>query len=128
MIRVGVVEDQNLVREGLERLLLLTPDIRVTMQASDGRDAVRLLHDASLDLLLLDLRMPEMDGIALLEEACRVKSKMPCIILTTFDDDDYILEGIRLGAKGFLMKDVSLSTLSEAIRTVAAGGSYCNPR
>jgi len=127
MIRVGVVEDQNLVREGLERLLLLTPDIRVTQHAVDGRDALRLLHDDSLDVLLLDLRMPEMDGIALLEEACRRRAEIPCIILTTFDDDDYILEGIRLGAKGFLMKDVSLATLSDAIRTVAAGGTLLQP-
>lgn len=127
MIRVGVVEDQNLVREGLERLLLLTPDIRVTRHAVDGRDALCLLQDESLDVLLLDLRMPEMDGIALLEEACRRKAQIPCIILTTFDDDDSILDGIRLGAKGFLMKDVSLATLSDAIRTVAAGGTLLQP-
>jgi len=127
MIRVGVVEDQNLVREGLERLLLLTPDIRVTQHAVDGRDALRFLQDESLNVLLLDLRMPEMDGIAFLEEAWRRRAEIPCIILTTFDDDDYILEGIRLGAKGFLMKDVSLVTLGDAIRTVAAGGTLLQP-
>jgi DNA-binding NarL/FixJ family response regulator len=127
MIRVGVVEDQNLVREGLERLLLLTSDIRVTQHAVDGRDALRFLQDESLNVLLLDLRMPEMDGIAFLEEAWRRRAEIPCIILTTFDDDDYILEGIRLGAKGFLMKDVSLVTLSDAIRTVAAGGTLLQP-
>jgi len=127
MIRVGVVEDQTLVREGLERLLLLTPDIRVARLASDGREALALLTDESLDVLLLDLRMPEMGGLDVLQNASRLETTVPCIILTTFDDDTAILEGIRLGAKGFLMKDVSLSTLSDAIRTVAQGGTLLQP-
>lgn len=127
MIQVGVVEDQTLVREGLKRLLLLTPDIRVTMDAADGRDGLRLLNEPSLQVLLLDLRMPEMDGIALLREAAHRKVKLPCILLTTFDDDEDILEAIRLGARGVLKKDVSLGTLSEAIRTVSAGRTLMQP-
>jgi DNA-binding NarL/FixJ family response regulator len=117
MIRVGVVEDQMLVREGLECLLTLTADIRVTKSASNGREAAGFFFDGDLDVLLLDLRMPEMGGIELLRAVSGSSPSVPCIILTTFDDDASILEGIRLGARGFLMKDVSLTTLSEAIRT-----------
>ncbi len=127
MIRVGVVEDQTLVREGLERLLLLTPDIRVVMRGSDGREGMQLLTDSSLDVLLLDLRMPEAGGMDVLHEAERVGAKIPCIILTTFDDDEDILECIRLGARGVLKKDVSLETLSGAIREVHAGGTLHRP-
>ncbi|MEK6399141.1 MAG: response regulator transcription factor [Terriglobus sp.] len=127
MIRVGVVEDQTLVREGLERLLLLTPDIRVVMRGSDGREGMQLLTDSSLDVLLLDLRMPEADGMDVLREAQRTGAKIPCIILTTFDDDEDILECIRLGARGVLKKDVSLETLSSAIREVHAGGTLHRP-
>jgi DNA-binding NarL/FixJ family response regulator len=127
MIRVGVVEDQMLVREGLECLLTLTADIRVTKSASNGREAAGFFFDGDLDVLLLDLRMPEMGGIELLRAVSGSSPSVPCIILTTFDDDASILEGIRLGARGFLMKDVSLTTLSDAIRTVAAGGTLQQP-
>jgi len=127
MIRVGLVEDQMLVREGLECLLMLTPDIRVIRCASNGREGAALFSDLTLDVLLLDLRMPEMSGIELLHFVANASQRVPCIILTTFDDDESILEGIRLGAKGFLMKDVSLNTLSDAIRIVAGGGTLHQP-
>jgi DNA-binding NarL/FixJ family response regulator len=127
MIRIGVVEDQTLVRDGLERLLMLTPDIRVTVNASDGHEGARLLESGEIDVLLLDLRMPESNGVELLREANRMGSKIPCIVLTTFDDDDDILQCIRLGAKGILRKDVTLETLSNAIREVHAGGTLHMP-
>lgn len=126
MIRVGVVEDQTLVREGIERLLLLTPDIRVAMLANDGEQGMALLHEP-LDVLLLDLRMPGKSGVDVLREAARTASTIPCIVLTTFDDDQDIIECIRLGARGVLQKDVSLDTLSEAIRYVSSGGTLHLP-
>jgi DNA-binding NarL/FixJ family response regulator len=126
LIRVGVVEDQTLVREGIERLLLLTPDIRVAMLANDGEQGMALLHEP-LDVLLLDLRMPGKSGVDVLREAARTASTIPCIVLTTFDDDQDIIECIRLGARGVLQKDVSLDTLSEAIRYVSSGGTLHLP-
>ncbi len=123
---MGVVEDQTLVREGIERLLLLTPDIRVAMLANDGEQGMALLHEP-LDVLLLDLRMPGKSGVDVLREAARTASTIPCIVLTTFDDDQDIIECIRLGARGVLQKDVSLDTLSEAIRYVSSGGTLHLP-
>ncbi len=127
MIRVGVIEDQTLVREGLERLLMLTPDIRVTMRANDGEQGIALLHKADLDVLLVDLRMPGKNGVDVLREAARSKAQIPCIVLTTFDDDQDLLDCIRLGARGVLQKDVSLDTLSDAIRRVFTGGTLHLP-
>jgi DNA-binding NarL/FixJ family response regulator len=127
MIHVGLIEDQTLVREGLERLLMLTPDIRVAMRASDGEQGLALLQEPSLDVLLVDLRMPGKNGVDVLREAATRESSVPCILLTTFDDDDDILECIHSGARGVLRKDVSLDTLSNAIRTVHAGGTLLMP-
>jgi DNA-binding NarL/FixJ family response regulator len=127
MIRVLLVEDQTLVSEGLEMLLNLAEDIRVVARAADGIEALRRMQEQSLDLVLLDVRMPKMNGIDVLREMKAKALAVPTILLTTFDDDTALLEGIRLGAKGYLLKDVSLKTLTEAIRLVAGGGSMINP-
>jgi DNA-binding NarL/FixJ family response regulator len=127
MIHVGLIEDQTLVREGLERLLMLTPDIRVAMRACDGEQGLTLLQESSLDVLLVDLRMPGKNGVDVLRESATRESSVPCILLTTFDDDDDILECIHFGARGVLRKDVSLNTLSDAIRQVHAGGTLLMP-
>jgi DNA-binding NarL/FixJ family response regulator len=127
VIRVGVVEDQTLVREGLERLLMLTPDIRVTMRANDGEQGIALLRATDLDVLLVDLRMPGKNGVDVLREAERIKANIPCIVLTTFDDDQDLLDCMRLGARGVLQKDVTLDTLSDAIRLVFTGGTLHLP-
>lgn len=127
MIRVLIVEDQNLVREGLEMLLKVAKDIQVAGRAADGVEALQRIKDSNPDVLLLDVRMPKMNGIELLREMRAKAIPVPVILLTTFDDDDALLEGIRLGAKGYLLKDVSLTTLTEAIRLVAAGGSMISP-
>jgi DNA-binding NarL/FixJ family response regulator len=128
MISLCLVEDQSLVREGLRSLLHLTEDIRVTGQAVDGIEALEVLSADRPDVVLLDLRMPRLDGLGVLRELGRRGGDAPpVIILTTFDDDDAILEGLRLGARGYLLKDVSFETLTEAVRIVAAGGSMINP-
>lgn len=127
MIRVLLVEDQTLVSEGLEMLLNLAEDIRVVARAADGIEALRRMQEQNLDLVLLDVRMPKMNGIDVLREMKAKALAVPTILLTTFDDDTALLEGIRLGAKGYLLKDVSLKTLTEAIRLVAGGGSMINP-
>lgn len=125
MIRVCLVEDQTLVREGLENLLNLTTDIRVVARAADGVEATQVIRQCKPDVLLLDVRMPKMNGVELLR--AMGESVPPTILLTTFDDDKALLEGIRLGAKGYLLKDVSFVRLTEAIREVAAGRTLINP-
>jgi DNA-binding NarL/FixJ family response regulator len=127
MIRVLLADDQTLVREGLVRLLALTDDIIVVEAAIDGEDALEKLHASSPDVLLLDVRMPRQSGIDVLRVLQAAGDATPAILLTTFDDDAALLEGIRLGAKGYLLKDVSLATLTEAIRLVARGGTMINP-
>ena len=127
MIRVLIVEDQTLVCEGLKMLLNLAEDIQVIEHAADGVEALHCMQKHTPDLVLLDVRMPTMNGIEVLREMKERELSFPVILLTTFDDDDALLEGIRLGAKGYLLKDVSLAKLTEAIRLVAAGGSMISP-
>jgi DNA-binding NarL/FixJ family response regulator len=127
MIRVCLVEDQTIVRLGLRTLLGLVPDIEVVAEASDGNEALSVIADARPDIVLLDLRMPGRDGIAVLIDLAAAGTLPPTIVLTTFDEDALLLAALRAGAKGFLLKDVSLERLTEAIRTVAAGGTMVQP-
>lgn len=127
MIRVLLVEDQTLVREGIERLLSLTDDISVVERAADGEEGLEKLRKSSPDVVLLDVRMPKMTGIEFLRSLREADDVTPTILLTTFDDDSALLNGIRLGAKGYLLKDVSLAKLTEAIRLVANGGTMISP-
>jgi DNA-binding NarL/FixJ family response regulator len=127
VIRVLLVEDQTLVREGLEKLLSLTDDISVVDRAMDGEEGLEKLRKSSPDVVLLDVRMPKMTGIEFLQALQEAGDLTPIILLTTFDDDSALLNGIRLGAKGYLLKDVSLAKLTEAIRLVAQGGTMISP-
>ncbi len=127
MIRVALVDDQTLMRNGLRRLLDLTPDIQVVAEAADGEEALAVLAGSPPDVLLLDVRMPRLGGVALLRCLREEERLPPTILLTTFDDDGALLEGIRAGARGFLLKDVSFERLTEAIRRVAAGETLIRP-
>src|SRR5499426_2297738 len=127
MIRVLIIEDQTLVREGLEKLLDLADDITVVERAIDGTDGLQKLRQTSPDVVLLDVRMPKMTGIEFLQALREMGDSTPTILLTTFDDDSALLNGIRLGARGYLLKDVSLAKLTEAIRLVAGGGTMISP-
>ncbi len=127
MIRVLLVDDQTLMRKGLRGLLDLTEDIRVVAEASDGEEALQVLEDAAPDVVLLDVRMPQLSGVDLLKRLRQEERLPPTILLTTFDDDAALLEGIRAGARGFLLKDVSFERLTEAIRRVAAGETLIRP-
>ncbi|MES2323536.1 MAG: response regulator transcription factor [Pseudomonadota bacterium] len=125
MIRVVLVDDQMLVRSGIRGLLELTPDIRVVAEAADGLEAVAVIAATQADVLLLDVRMPQCTGIELLRAQ---QGKLPpTILLTTFDDDEALFDGMRAGAKGFLLKDISLERLAEGIRSVAAGQTLFRP-
>ncbi len=127
MIRVFLVEDQAIVRQGLRSLLDLVDDIEVVGEAADGDEAVAEIPGAAPDVVLLDLRMPKLDGLGVLEQLDKSGRLPPTLILTTFDDDSSLLESIRAGAKGFLLKDVSLDQLANAIRTLAGGGTMIQP-
>ncbi len=127
MIRVCLVEDQALVRRGIRTLLELVDGVEVIAEAADGPSAVETIVGCEPDVVLLDLRLPGLDGIGVLRALAERGSLPPTIILTTFDDETLVLEGIRAGARGFLLKDVSLDRLAEAIRTVATGGTALQP-
>jgi DNA-binding NarL/FixJ family response regulator len=127
MIRVMLVDDQNLVRKGVRSLLELSTEIEIVAEAADGAEAIRLLPDVNPDVVLLDMRMPGMSGIDVLQTLAKNDAVPPTIILTTFDDDELVLAGIKAGARGYLLKDVSLEDLVEAVKTVADGGSIVKP-
>lgn len=125
MIRVVLVDDQLLVRSGIRGLLALTPDIRVVAEAGDGLEATAAIAQASPDLVLLDMRMPTCSGIELLRR--HGATLPPTIVLTTFDDDEALFDCMRLGARGFLLKDISLERLADGIRRVVAGETLFRP-
>lgn len=127
MIRVLLVDDQTLVRQGVRSLLELAADLEVVAEAEDGEAALRLIPEHAPDVVLLDMRMPRLSGLEVLERLHASGQLPPTLILTTFDDDALVLDGIRAGAKGYLLKDVSLEVLLSAIRTLAAGGSLIQP-
>ena len=127
MIRVCLVDDQTLVRQGVRSLLELSSNIRVIAEASDGKQAVEVIPQIKPDVVLLDMRMPVMSGLETLQHLSERNELPPTIILTTFDDDQLVLAGIKAGARGYLLKDVSLEQLVTAIETVASGGSLVQP-
>ena len=127
MIRVCLVEDQTIVRQGLRSLLALNPDIEIVAEASDGQEAVEAIEREKPDVVLLDLRMPKLDGLGVLQRLRERGTSRPTLILTTFDDDTMLFEAVRAGAKGWLLKDVSLERLTDALRVVANGGTCIEP-
>jgi DNA-binding NarL/FixJ family response regulator len=127
MIKVMLVDDQNLVRKGVRSLLELSEEIEVIAEAADGREAVRTIPEVKPDVVLLDMRMPEMSGLDVLLALSEAGTLPPTIILTTFDDDELVLAGIKAGARGYLLKDVALAELVNAVKTVSEGGSIVKP-
>ncbi|MBS0432781.1 MAG: response regulator transcription factor [Proteobacteria bacterium] len=127
MISVCLVDDQNLVRQGIRSLLELSPDIRVIAECVDGAQALETIPKVKPDVVLLDLRMPGKSGLDVLNAFAAQGAVPPTIILTTFDDDQLVLAGLKAGARGYLLKDVSLEQLVEAVKTVAGGGSLIAP-
>lgn len=127
MIRVLIADDQMLVRQGIRTLLEMDREISVVGEAADGAEAIQLVRATAVDVLLLDIRMPREDGIAVLRQLSARNALPPTLILTTFDDSDVVLDGIRAGARGFLLKDVSYQQLLAAIRAVAGGATVFQP-
>jgi CheY-like chemotaxis protein len=117
MIKVMLVDDQNLVRKGVRSLLELSEEIEVVAEAADGAEAIRMVPEVMPDVVLLDMRMPGLSGLDVLRELADQDRLPPTIILTTFDDDELVLAGIQAGARGYLLKDVALADLVNAIKT-----------
>jgi DNA-binding NarL/FixJ family response regulator len=127
VIEVIVADDQTLVRRGIRSLLELSGEFAVIAEASDGDEALSAVRAQRPDVLLLDVRMPKKTGLEVLEALRALDAPPPAILLTTFDDDAVVIRGIELGARGFLLKDVTLEQLTGAIRAVAAGGTLYSP-
>lgn len=125
-LRVVVVDDQTLVRQGIRSLLKIA-DIEVVGEAGDGEEALAVIAATTPDVVLLDLRMPHRDGLWTLRELQRQGSAVPVLVLTTFDDDALLLDALRSGARGYLLKDVTLEQLTDAVRTLADGGTLVAP-
>lgn len=126
-VNVMLVDDQTLVREGIKSLLQLAGHIDIVGEASDGQEALEEIPRCQPDVVLMDIRMPRMDGIEAMKTMQTQGITTPVIILTTFDDHELVLNGIRAGARGFLLKDVSLESLVEAIETVKNGETLIQP-
>ncbi|HLF24893.1 MAG TPA: response regulator transcription factor [Anaerolineae bacterium] len=126
-ISVLIVDDQRLMREGLATLLALAPDLRIAGQAGDGAEAIALALALRPDVVLMDIRMPGTDGVAATRAIRAALPDTQVIILTTFDDDEYVLAGLRAGACGYLLKDMPSEQLADAIRAAARGESPLEP-
>ena len=127
MIRVLLADDQALVRAGFRLILDLEDDMEVIGEAGDGREAVTLTRELEPDVVLMDLRMPEIDGIEATRRLARAGSRARVLVLTTFDADEYVYEAMKAGASGFLLKDVPREQLVAGVRIVAGGESLLAP-
>lgn len=126
MIRIVVADDQELMRESLQIVLDLNEDMQVVGAASNGVELLELLEHQEADVILMDVRMPGMDGVQATKAVKNKYPEMKIIILTTFDDDEYVLNGLKYGASGYLLKGMSIPDLSAAIRKVVSGGAMLN--
>lgn len=126
-IRLLLVDDQALFREGLRTLLSIYPDLEVVGEAANGEEALQQAEILRPEVVLMDLRMPVLDGVTATRRLKETRPSSRVIILTTFDDDEYVFDGLRAGAVGYLLKDVSSEKLVEAIRTTARGESFLQP-
>ncbi|WP_460364834.1 response regulator [Actinocorallia lasiicapitis] len=127
MIRVVIADDQVMIRDGLATLLASDPAIDVVGQAGNGLEAVKLCAELRPDVVVMDIRMPEMDGLAATARIAGEKDAPRVLILTTFDLDEYVYEALGAGASGFLLKDASAGDLISAVRVVAAGDALLAP-
>ncbi|MET9256973.1 response regulator [Streptomyces sp. NPDC048182] len=126
-IRVLVADDQMMVREGFSVLLNAMPDIEVVGEAVNGREAVERVRELAPDVVLMDIRMPELNGIEATREIVAADGTSKVLVLTTFDLDEYVYQALRAGASGFLLKDASARQLADGVRVVAAGEALLAP-
>ena len=126
-VRVVIADDQGMVRSGFTTLLNSEPDIEVVGEAVNGQEAITRAIQLRPDVILMDVRMPVMDGLQATRQITSIDSAPRVLVLTTFDLDDYVYQALRWGASGFLLKDASARELAEAVRVVAAGDALLSP-
>jgi DNA-binding NarL/FixJ family response regulator len=126
-VRVLVADDQRVVREGLETLLALLPDIAVVGSAVDGVDAVAKVAELDPDIVLMDLHMPSLSGVEATERLVQSGSRTGVVVLTTYSDDDWVFAALRAGARGFLTKDATAEQIRQAVLSVHAGDAQLDP-
>jgi DNA-binding NarL/FixJ family response regulator len=127
MIRLLLVDDQNIVRKGLKVLLEAQPGFQVVGEAGNGREAIAQVKALQPDVVLMDVRMPEMDGVAATQAICQSYPDTRILVLSTFDEDDYVSRAMQYGAKGYLLKDSQVEELAQAIRAVHKGFTQLGP-
>lgn len=127
MIRLLLVDDQELIRRGLRALLSTDPNLEIVGEAGNGQEAVSLVAQLSPDVILMDIRMPVMDGVAGTDAICRQFPKTKVLVLTTFDDRDYVARALQAGASGYLLKDTPFEELAQAIDLVHKGYTQIGP-
>ena len=127
MIKIMIADDQELIRESLKIILSTKEEFQVIATASSGKEVMDLLQNEVPDVILMDMRMPDMDGANCTKCVKEAYPQVKVIILTTFDDDEYVYSALKYGASGYLLKGVSLEELSDAIKTVLQGGGIFNP-
>jgi len=127
MIRLLLADDHRIIREGLRLILETTEDFEIAGEAANGEEAVRLCAELEPDVVLMDLRMPGMGGIAAIEKITAFRPAIAVVILTTFNEDDLLLKGLRSGARGYLLKDTDRESLFAAIRAAARGETLLKP-
>ncbi|MGB3367701.1 MAG: response regulator transcription factor [Acidaminobacteraceae bacterium] len=127
MIKVLLVDDQEIISQGLSMVLSMNNDIEIVSSAKDGREAISLTKKYMPDVILMDIQMPLLNGVEAIKLIKRDYKSVKIIILTTFNDDEYIYDGVRSGASGYLLKDTPPSDIASAIRTVYSGGSIIQP-
>jgi DNA-binding NarL/FixJ family response regulator len=122
-IRVVLIDDHSMVREGLERMLSDQPDLQVVGAAATGSDGLRIIKELQPDVVLCDLQLPDISGVEVISRVRTLFPDIRCVIVSTFDHDDFIYEGFKSGAKGYVLKDVSSTELAEAVRAAARNES-----
>lgn len=127
MIRILIADDHRIVRQGLRLILETEPDFEVVGEASDGAQAVKLCQELKPEVVLMDLRMPNMDGLTAIERLRREQPGIAVVILTTFNEDELMVRGLQAGARGYLLKDTDRSTLFETLRAAARGETLLKP-
>ena len=127
MIKILIVDDGHLIRQGLKALLELEPDLQIVGEAQNGQIALDRVKELQPDVVLMDIRMPIMDGVTATKEICQQFPHVNILVLTTFDDDTYVAAAIRFGAKGYLLKDTPSEEIAAAIRAVNLGYTHLAP-
>lgn len=127
-ISIILVDDHQLFRDGVKRILEMEGDFRIVGEGSDGADAIRLAEDLQPDIVLIDINMPNINGVTAAEDVVAVSPKSRVIILSIHDDEGYVYRTLRNGASGYLLKDMGTTDLVDAVRVVARGGAYIHPK